>query len=262
MLLHEAVQLKRLIITAVDTEIAAVQKNAEAPAASDSFLQGRFCMRQRIALAFISRIVYLAIWLIGPTLRLETVSEAGAEDEPRTRPAIYCFWHRCVFSAAHTFRDHQIRVLTSRSYDGEFIARIIERLGFRAVRGSSSRGAVSALRELQRELTGGAFVAFTIDGPRGPRYVAKPGPIHLARATGAPVFCFYVAVERAWVLNTWDAFIVPKPFSRICCYVCSPIAVPADGDLEMYVAKMQAELERARTNAENRVNTKGTKANF
>lgn len=230
-----------------------MQKNAEAQAASDSGLGRRFSLRQRIALAFISRLVYLAIRLIGPTLRLETIGEAGAEDEPRTRPAIYCFWHRCVFAASHVFRDHQIRVLTSRSYDGEFIARIIERLGFRAVRGSSSRRAVSALRELQRELAGGAFVAFTIDGPRGPRYVAKPGPVHLARATGAPIFCFYVAVERAWILNTWDAFIVPKPFSRICCYVCTPITVPPDGDLEIYVAKMQAELERARNNAESRV---------
>jgi lysophospholipid acyltransferase (LPLAT)-like uncharacterized protein len=221
--------------------------------------QRRFSLRQRIALALISRTVYLAIRLIGPTLRLHTISEAGAEGEPRTRPAIYCFWHRCVFAASYVFRQRQIRVLTSRSYDGEFIARIIERLGFRAVRGSSSRGAVAALRELQRELSASEFVAFTIDGPRGPRYVAKPGPIHLARATGAPVFCFYVAVERAWILNTWDAFIVPKPFSRICCYVCSPITVPADGDLEPYVAKMQAELERARTNAENWVNTKATR---
>lgn len=246
----------------MDTQSALAQKNADAEPAQDSSLPRRFSLRQRIALAFISRIVYLAIRLIGPTLRLQTISEAGAEGEPRTRPAIYCFWHRCVFAASYIFRDHGIRVLTSRSYDGEFIARIIERLRFRAVRGSSSRGGVSALRALQRELTAGEFVAFTIDGPRGPRYVAKPGPIHLARATGAPVFCFYVAVERAWILNTWDAFIVPKPFSRICCYVCSPIAVPADGDLEAYVAKMQGELERARAGAEGRVNTKGTKANI
>ena len=238
----------------MDTEIALAQKNADAQTAQDTSLPRRFSLGQRIALAFISRIVYLAIRLIGPTLRLETISEPGAEGEPRTRPAIYCFWHRCVFAASYIFRDHGIRVLTSRSYDGEFIARIIERLGFRAVRGSSSRGAVSALRALQRELTAGEFVAFTIDGPRGPRYVAKPGPIHLARATGAPVFCFYVAVERAWILNTWDAFIVPKPFSRICSYVCTPIVVPPDGDLETYVAKMQAELERARNKAEAGVN--------
>jgi hypothetical protein len=170
--------------------------------------------------------------------------------EPHTRPAIYCFWHRCVFAGGYLWRNRGIRVLTSRSYDGEYIARVIEKLGYRAVRGSSSRGAVSALRELQRELEAGEFVAFTIDGPRGPKYVAKPGPIHLSRTTAAPIFCFYVAVERAWILKSWDAFILPKPFSRVHCYVCSPFVVPEDGDHDAFRARMQAELERATTKAE------------
>jgi lysophospholipid acyltransferase (LPLAT)-like uncharacterized protein len=203
-----------------------------------------------MALALISWAGYLAIRLIGPTLRPSFTYEPGTEDEPRTRPAIYCFWHRCVFPAGYIFRNHGIRVLTSRSYDGEYIARIIERLGFRAVRGSSSRGAVQSLRELQRELEGGAFVAFTIDGPRGPRYVAKPGPIHLARMTGAPVFSFYVAVERAWILKTWDAFVVPKPFSRVHCYVRSPMTVTPDADHDQALARMQSQLEEAQKRAE------------
>ena len=193
---------------------------------------------------------YLAIRLIGPTLRASITYEPGAEDEPITRPAIYCFWHRCVFPAAYLFRNHGIRVLTSRSYDGEYIARIIERLGFRAIRGSSSRGAVPSLRELQRELEAGEFVAFTIDGPRGPRYVAKPGPLHLARVTGAPIFAFYVAPERAWILKTWDAFMIPRPFSRVHCWVRSPMRVSAGEDHETSLARMQAELEEARIHAE------------
>ena len=210
----------------------------------------RFSFKQRLSLWLISWAGYLAIRLIGPTLRASFTYEPGSDNEPRTRPAIYCFWHRCVFPAAHLFRNKGIRVLTSRSYDGEYIARIIERLGFRAVRGSSSRGAVQSLRELQRELETGAFVAFTIDGPRGPRYVAKPGPIHLARVSGAPIFCFYVAVERAWILRTWDAFILPKPFSRIHCYVRSPIRVAADSSHEPSLARMQSELEIAQRRAE------------
>jgi lysophospholipid acyltransferase (LPLAT)-like uncharacterized protein len=212
--------------------------------------RSRFTLPQRIALTAISWAAFLAIRLIGPTLRTSFTWEPGTEQEPSTRPAIYCFWHRCVFACGYLFRNHGIRVLTSRSYDGEYIARVIEKLGYRAIRGSSSRGAVSALRELQRELESGAFVAFTIDGPRGPKYVAKPGPIHLSRTTGAPIFCFYVAVERAWILKSWDAFILPKPFSRVHCYVCSPFVVPAEGDHDAYLAHMQAELERARINAE------------
>ena len=118
------------------------------------------------------------------------------------------------------------------------------------MRGSSSRGAVQSLRELQRDLEGGAFVAFTIDGPRGPRYVAKPGPIHLARLTGAPIISFYLAVEHAWILRTWDAFILPKPFSRVHCYVRRPIRVAPEADHEESLALMQADLETAQRCAE------------
>lgn len=215
----------------------------------------RFTSKQRLALWLTSWVGYLAIRVIGCTLRPSFTFEPGTEGEPRTRPAIYCFWHRCVFPAGYLFRKHGIRVLTSRSYDGEYIARIIERLGFRAVRGSSSRGAVQSLRELQRELEQREFVAFTIDGPRGPRYVAKPGPIHLARVTAAPIICFYVAVERAWVLKSWDAFMIPKPFSRIHCYVRSPLRVTPDSDHDQSLALMQANLEEAQRMAEAKFST-------
>ncbi len=87
--------------------------------------------------------------------------------------------------------------MTSRSFDGEYIARIIERFGFVAVRGSSSRGGSAALLGMNRALAGGRIAAFTIDGPRGPRYVAKPGPVMLARMSGAPILCFYLAVRAS-----------------------------------------------------------------
>ena len=234
----------------MDRNLAAAADDAIEYPSGEGSQASRFSFKQRLSLWLISWFGYLAIRIIGPTLRVSYTYEPGSEDEPKTRPAIYCFWHRCVFSAAYLFRNNGIRVLTSRSYDGEYIARIIERLGFRAVRGSSSRGAVQSLRELQRELEDGAFVAFTIDGPRGPRYVAKPGPIHLARLTGAPIFSFYVAVERAWILNTWDAFVLPKPFSRIYCYVRSPINVSADANHAQSLSRMQSELEVAQRCAE------------
>lgn len=230
--------------------LAATDPNESEAVAEPGVNRRKFSFKQTIALWLVSWAGYLAIRIIGPTLRPSFTYEPGTENEPRTRPAIYCFWHRCVFAAGYMFRGHRIRVLTSRSYDGEYIARIIERLGFRAVRGSSSRGAVQSLRELQRELEQGEFVAFTIDGPRGPRYVAKPGPIHLARMTSAPIFCFYVAIERAWVLNSWDAFMIPKPFSRVHCYVRSPISVAADADHDQSLARMQAELQEAQRRAQ------------
>src|SRR5882672_4027063 len=144
----------------------------------------RFTLKQRVALALVSLTGYLVIRVLGATLRFAWSEEEGATPERIARPAIYSFWHQCIFPAAALFRGQRIAVMTSLSFDGEFIARIIEKLGFRAVRGSSSRGAVGALLGMRREVEGGEAVAFTIDGPRGPRYVAKPGPVLLAQATG------------------------------------------------------------------------------
>jgi len=106
---------------------------------------------------------------------------------------------------------------------------------------------------MRRELEQGHSVAFTIDGPRGPRYVAKPGPVLLAKKTGIPIGCFYIHMERAWVLNSWDRMMIPKPFSRAAFYVSRPIPVPGDAtDEQMNAAhqQMQEALERCRLNAE------------
>ena len=143
--------------------------------------------------------------------------------------------------------------MTSRSFDGEYIARIIEKFGFRAVRGSSSRGGVRALLGMHDVIEEGRIAAFTIDGPRGPQYVAKPGPVLLARNTGATIRCFYIAVKDAWVLNSWDRFVIPKPFTRAHVRWSGPIVVPKGADsesLQRYHAEMQAALERVREDAD------------
>jgi lysophospholipid acyltransferase (LPLAT)-like uncharacterized protein len=221
----------------------------------------QFSLRQRIALAFVSAAAYLVIRVLGATLRFAWSEEEGATDERIARPAIYSFWHQCIFPAAALFRGQGIAVMTSLSFDGEFIARIIERLGFRAVRGSSSRGAVGALLGMRREVEAGEAVAFTIDGPRGPRYVAKPGPVLLAQATGAPMAAFHIAIERAWVLKSWDATRIPKPFSRALLRVSQAIQVPAGADdaaLKQHHAELQSALERVRDFAEAHVGEVGT----
>src|SRR5438105_272985 len=134
---------------------------------------------------------------LGSTLRysVSIEDEAGPEFAPGT---VYAFWHQCLFSASHRYRGRDIAVLISRSFDGELIARVVERFGYRPVRGSSSRGAVAGLLEMGRELEAGRAVAFTVDGPRGPRFIAKPGPVLLARTQGAPVRPLHFAAKRAW----------------------------------------------------------------
>jgi len=220
-----------------------------------------FTLRQRLALWAISWAGFLAIRAIGPTLTFAVSFEDSPPDLFEKPPVIGVFWHRCVFPAAHFFRRQGVRVMTSRSFDGEYIARIIERLGFAAVRGSSSRGAVPALLAARREVEKGFHAGFTIDGPRGPIYVAKPGPVLLAKLTGIPVVPFYIALEDPWVLNTWDRLMIPKPFSRTLMRVARPIEVPADaGDEEMARRhqEMQEALERAREFAEQNVRQAGS----
>jgi lysophospholipid acyltransferase (LPLAT)-like uncharacterized protein len=221
-------------------------------------------LRQRIALWLITWTGFLAIRMIGPTLRFSVSWEDGSPGSLEKQPIIYSFWHRCVFPAAYLWRNLQIRVMTSQSFDGEYIARIIQKFGFVPVRGSSTRGGVRALLAMRRDAEQGCTVAFTIDGPRGPMYVVKPGPVLLARSTGVRISVFHIALDDAWVLNTWDRIMIPKPFSRALMRVANEIAVPANAsDLEMqeFQGKLQAALDRVREFAEANVKRVG-KADF
>jgi lysophospholipid acyltransferase (LPLAT)-like uncharacterized protein len=207
---------------------------------------------QRVALFFISWLGYLAVQVIGPTLRWDVSIEDGGPPAERFH-GIYVFWHRCIFPATYWYRGRGIAVMTSSSFDGEYIARLIERFGFLAVRGSSSRGGVRALLGMHKVIEQGHTVAFTIDGPRGPRYLAKPGPVLLARNTGVPIYCFHIALEKAWVLKSWDGFMIPKPFSRALLKVGDLISVPREirsETLQEFHAQMQATLDRIRLAAE------------
>jgi lysophospholipid acyltransferase (LPLAT)-like uncharacterized protein len=222
--------------------------------AAGEILQPRLTLLQRIQLALVSWIASAVVGLIGRTLRMAITFEEGSIGGlDNVTPGIYPFWHRCVLPATWLFRNRDIGVLTSLSRDGEYIARVIRRFGFVPVRGSSSRGGQRGLTEMETMVKAGGAVAFTIDGPRGPRYVAKKGPVMLARLTAIPVTAFYVAVEKAWVLKTWDAMLIPKPFSRAYVRVAKNIFVPPDADdaaLNRYHAEMQASLERITAFAE------------
>lgn len=198
---------------------------------------------------------YLAIRLIGPTVRFSMLweEEPAPPDAHYEKPVIYSFWHRAVFPAAWMWRKLGIAVMVSKSFDGEYIARIIEKFGFIAVRGSSSRSGAEALLGMKSALEGGATVAFTVDGPRGPKYVAKPGPVRLSQITGLPMAAFYVALSDAWTLKTWDEFMIPKPFSKALVWVSPKVRVPAnstDSESRDYHARLQADLERVTKLAE------------
>jgi lysophospholipid acyltransferase (LPLAT)-like uncharacterized protein len=209
-------------------------------------------------------IVFAGYWfirLLGPTLRVSVSYEEGAQKTLDERPLVASFWHECMIPATYLFRDMGIRVMSSFSYDGEYMGRIIRRFGFVAVKGSSSRNPIRALLGLRRALEEGWTVAFTLDGPRGPRRKVKPGPAGLARSSGRPMTSFHAAVEKAWVLRSWDRMMIPKPFSRVLIRVGKLIPVPSDTsdeELERHSAELQASLDRICAFAEANVSKAGS----
>lgn len=215
---------------------------------------GQFSLSQRIALWVVPRLTALVLAAIGATLRFEVIAEEGAV--PATPPAkgIFCFWHRCTLPCGWYFRKFRCSILISQSFDGELIARTLGLLGYNSVRGSSSRGGFAGLLSLREVLESGQPVVFTADGPRGPIYQTKIGPVKLAQMTGEPIGSFYLLPERAWTLKSWDRFLIPKPFSRVVVSWARSIAAPAeDADaaaLEATRVALNDALERARAQAE------------
>lgn len=197
---------------------------------------------QRLTLAVVPRLAAVLIRLLGWTLYYEDRTEAGVTpgyDIPG--PTVFAFWHRSLLACAYRFRDLDIAILISPSFDGELIARTVERLGFHAIRGSSSRGGAAGLRSMQLAYAAGHRCAITADGPRGPVFVAKPGVAQLANSVGGNgtgeggdggqpagtwVGCFYAQPDRAWKLRSWDQFLIPKPFTRVV--ITWPTHVPAE----------------------------------
>jgi lysophospholipid acyltransferase (LPLAT)-like uncharacterized protein len=195
-------------------------------------------LKQRIALAIVPLLASVVIRCLGATLRYRDVCEPGATPgHELPTPAVYAFWHRCLLAGAWRFRRYGLNILVSRSFDGELIARTVERLGFVAIRGSSSRDGAPGLRNLQRAYLAGHYCAITADGPRGPATIAKPGVVQLATLVGTTVSTCYVHPHRAWQLRSWDRFLIPKPFSRVTvAWTC-----PVTADL----AAVQTALDRS-----------------
>ncbi len=138
---------------------------------------------QRMALAVVPPVAALVIRLLGMTLRYEDRAEPGVTPGYAIPgPTVFAFWHRSLLASAHRFKDLDIAILISPSFDGELIARTVELLGFKAVRGSSSRGGAAGLRNMQAAYAAGHRCAITADGPRGPKFVAKPGAAQLANS--------------------------------------------------------------------------------
>jgi lysophospholipid acyltransferase (LPLAT)-like uncharacterized protein len=199
---------------------------------------------KRLEAAAIAAIGSPLIALLGRTFRwredgaehLESVAASG-------RQPILALWHGRILPATIYFRDRGVVAITSENFDGEWIARIMRRFGYRQARGSTSRGGRRALLQLTRDIAAGHPAAFTVDGPRGPGYRAQPGAVWLAKATGHPVVPFHVESSPCWTLRSWDRGQVPKPWSRVVMVIGAPLEVPSDADADL-IEQKRVELEQ------------------
>lgn len=156
---------------------------------------------------------------------------------------IYTLWHGRLLPLTYFHRQQNIATLISQSSDGEYIARVVERWGYTAMRGSSSRGGSGALREMVKVARSGRSLAITPDGPRGPKQKLKPGVLLLAQLTGQPIIPMSASATRAWWVDArWDFFLVPKPFAKVYVRYEAPVYVPRKAD--------EAELARIGTAVE------------
>jgi lysophospholipid acyltransferase (LPLAT)-like uncharacterized protein len=165
-------------------------------------------------------------------------------------PVIFALWHNRIFTMPPIWqktggKDRNSVVLTSASKDGTTLATAMSMFGLGAIRGSSSRRAVSALIGMKKALRDGFDVCVTPDGPKGPRYIVQPGVIKIAQATGTQIVPIHIRYSSAWRLKTWDRFVIPKPFSRVSVVFDEPHTIPADLDSDSF--------EAARVALENRL---------
>jgi len=208
-----------------------------------------YSFRQKVIIHLADWAFYLLIKFVGKTIRYETEGWENFEQIERSgKIPIYCFWHDRIFAGTYFFRNRGIIIITSKSFDGEYIARSIQRFGYGAVRGSSTRGGVGALVEMIRLMKKGLPTGFTVDGPKGPKYIAKTGAVLLAKKTGNPMMPFVVEVENFWTANSWDNLRIPKPFTRARVFIAEPVYVAADAEeaeIENKRQELQSKLDAA-----------------
>lgn len=165
--------------------------------------------------------------------RFELIDKHDAVNN--ARGVIGVAWHnRLLFFAPAVpkpIRKCTVAVV-SASRDGQYIADFLKQLGIGSLRGSSSRRGANALLGAIHAINEKKNVAFTPDGPRGPRYVLKPGPIILASKTGAPVMPVAINASRYWQIKSWDGFQIPKPGAKLTMIIGETISVPPDLDAE------------------------------
>lgn len=204
-----------------------------------------YSFTERVMIRAVGLALYAIMKLVGSTVKFEVEGWENLEAASAGgKLPIYTTWHNGVFLSTYFWRDRGIVVMSSRSFDAEYTGRLIKRFGYGTVRGSSTRGHTGASIEMIRLMRVGCPAGFTIDGPKGPRHVAKMGAVLIAKKAGQPVLPFTIVPAKSWeIRKTWDQTQIPKPFTRARVIIAPPIYVPADAATSVLNAKRD-ELQR------------------
>ena len=184
--------------------------------------------------------------LLAATYRLKIVEQENEQDILSAGgQLVYASWHQRFFPGITFFSTRKpIAIIISKSRDGEMAARAVDILGWHPVRGSSSKGGKKALEEIKALAKNGYKVGHIVDGPQGPFGTVKPGLIRIAQYADLPIVPTITSGQNRWVFNSWDRFMVPKPFSRVIIRFGSPITVPTEMDDQQFL-KVQEKVETA-----------------
>ena len=206
-------------------------------------------LKHRLAL----RMAGIVSWLLTCTCRVRILSPMCHERRAQGEDVrgIYAGWHCYLWHGTAPLRHQGATGMVSSHRDGELIAQLLARQGFKLARGSSTRGGVKALMGFVRAAreTDGDMLA-TIDGPRGPAREAKPGVLYIASLSGIPIIPVGIAVDRKWHLNSWDRMMIGKPFSRVMVQYGPDFHVPAKISREELEEVYRPKLEQAMAEAE------------
>jgi len=232
--------------TAKEDHIEQAGNEERGEASDDKFYSfaklDQYTFKQRLIIRLAGLLLYWLIRAIGATMRFEVI---GWENHTEGEPLVYCFWHNRIPTATYFWRHRGIVVMSSQSFDSEYIARFIQRFGYGTAKGSSTRGARAGLIQMIRAVRAGKSAAFTVDGPRGPIYEAKPGALLLAAKANAAILPFSISLDRCWRLPSWDRLEIPKPFARAVVVIGERLHVK-NGNDEAEQQRFQRALEEVR----------------
>ncbi|MGZ5127570.1 MAG: lysophospholipid acyltransferase family protein [Burkholderiales bacterium] len=208
----------------------------------------RLRLETRPGLAWRSAMAVTA-WLMrmhGWTLRYRVNDKAGYFTGGLHEPVIIVLWHNRIISTPACFERYNRKkrsalVLTSASPEGSLLALLMAHFGIGAVRGSTSRRASVALREMAARMAEGHDVMITPDGPRGPRYRLQPGALFLAQKTGYSILPIHVEYSHYRRFKTWDGFALPLPFARVEVIIDEPFRVSSKTEQEFEIERRQLE---------------------